>query len=206
MNLVLFDDPVIRMDLLPFTYTRPVADIRIGILTIKEKWEKYLGLSASFLTQNYLATRFPLVRSTDNLLINGALCPDANLLGAVNMLSPGQSLVKGDRLLAIRGESTAIDSAKAWEYPGEIILVDQPWKIFTLNGAQIRSDFALLVHGRKSHDISDPHTILYGRENIFIEEGVSLTACILNASAGPIYLGKNSNANVSHRPRVGKRQ
>ena len=192
MNLVLFDDPVIRMDLLPFTFTRPVAALRVGILTLQEKWEKHLSLSASFLTQDYLATKFPLIRSSDNILINGALCPDAELLAAIQKLSPGQSLVKGIRLLAIRGESPTIDILKTQEYKSEVTLVDQLWKIFQLNGTQIRADFALLTRGRKSQDISDPHTKVYARENIFIEEGATLQACILNATAGPIYIGKNS--------------
>ena len=80
MNLVLFDDPAIRTNLLPFTFTRPVSNIRSGILTLTEKWELQFRTSASWLTQDYLSKKFPVVSTDDNLLINGALCPDKKLL------------------------------------------------------------------------------------------------------------------------------
>ena len=94
MNLVLFDDPSIRMNLLPFTYTRPVAAIRVGILTIEEKWKKLLDQPAFFRTENYLSEKFPATISTDNLLINGAVCPDRVLIKVVQSLKKGEALAK----------------------------------------------------------------------------------------------------------------
>src|SRR4051812_2213607 len=100
MNLILFDDPVIRLSLLPFTYTRPTSLVRVGILTIREKWEKRLNLSASFKTADYLQQKFQVRSSEDNLLINGAVCPDEKLVNAIKALQSGHYLVKGSRLIA----------------------------------------------------------------------------------------------------------
>jgi len=191
MNIVAFDDPIIREDLFPFTYTRPVASIRVGILTIVEKWEKLFGQRISFLTQRYLTEKFPLITDAENLLINGAVCPDRNLLSAILSLKKGEALVKGKIMIAIIGsiDISKIDIAK--EYVDDIILIDQVWKIFQYNGAQIRADFELITRGRKSASLNDPYTKIYSPENIFMEEGVVIKAATLNASTGPIYIGKN---------------
>lgn len=191
MNIIVFDDPAIRMDLLPFTFTRPVGAIRVGILTIREKWERRFGQPVSFQTQDYLQGKFPLQSSDDNLLINGAVCPDDTLAAAILKLSKGGSLMKGKVTIAKRVGTLSEKSNSSVEYPGSIALIDQTWKIFQFNGDQIRTDFQVITRGRKSNPISDPHTRTYSPENIFIEEGVSIQAAVLNASTGPIYLGKN---------------
>jgi UDP-N-acetylglucosamine diphosphorylase/glucosamine-1-phosphate N-acetyltransferase len=82
--------------------------------------------------------------------------------------------------------------ANTTEYPGHVTLIDRPWKIFSQNGNQLKIDFVVLTAGRRSAPINDPHTVVYGKENIFIEEGVYIRSAILNAETGPIYLGKDS--------------
>ena len=79
MNYILFDSDV-RDTLLPFTYTRPVADIRIGILTIREKWEQHLGLTTTTITQEYLEEKYPMVEMEENILINASFCPTPSLV------------------------------------------------------------------------------------------------------------------------------
>jgi UDP-N-acetylglucosamine diphosphorylase/glucosamine-1-phosphate N-acetyltransferase len=192
MNVILFDDPAIRAELLPFTYTRPVGKIRTGILTIEEKWNKWLGLSVSFQTEPYLQKKYPAVSSSDNLLINGALCPDEKIVATIKALAPGKFLVKDNVLLAARKPEVEMSIANTSEYTEEITLIDRPWKIFSQNGKQLKIDFVVLTAGRKSAPVNDPHTVVYGKENIFIEEGVYIRSAILNAETGPIYLGKNS--------------
>ncbi len=195
MNLVLFDDPRIRMDLLPFTYTRPVSGVRTGILTIQEKWEQYFSLKASNLTQDYLSEKFPLSSGKDNILINGAVCPDQPLFEAIQKLKIGESLIKDKLTIAIRSENAdSIDLAglKQTAFSGSILVIDQPWKVFIHNGDQIRADFTLLTKGRKSAVIADPHTKTYAPDQLFIEEGAQITAAVLNASTGPIYIGKHA--------------
>lgn len=192
MNLILFDDPVIRLNLLPFTFTRPVGAIRVGILTIAEKWKKWLNTSASYRTEDYLTSKFPLHQTGNNVLINGAICPDEMLAATVKALPEGYFLVKNNMLLAAHNPGAEMNSRNTIEYLHELTVIDKTWKIFRENGAQLRLDFKLLTQGRTSEAIKDKHTLVYGEENIFLEEGVYLRAAILNAENGPIYLGKNS--------------
>jgi UDP-N-acetylglucosamine diphosphorylase/glucosamine-1-phosphate N-acetyltransferase len=201
MNIILFDQPDIRISLLPFTYTRPVAEIRVGILKISEKWEKYFEEKPSFLTENYLQQKFPTNISGNNLFVNGAICPDENIVRQIKELPIGHELYQGEVLIAAHADkfhTEKIITEKQFqldhreEYDGHFTLIQNVWDIFKLNAAQIKADFPLVTAGRKSAGISDPHTIVYGADNIFVEEGVHIKAAILNAENGPIYLGKNS--------------
>lgn len=194
MNIVLFDDPTIRKDLLPFTFTRPVGDIRVGILTLADKWKKLAGTDVSFFTESYLSAKYPAKITGDNFFINGAAVADVGLLEKAKQLKVGEGLVAGETLLAVRADALALPpgaNIKTTAY-AEATLIDKPWKIFQLNGAQIRSDFKLITAGRKSAGVNDVHTRVYNAENIFVEEGVTIRAAILNAENGPIYLDKNS--------------
>ena len=196
MNIILFDDPTIRVDLLPLTFTRPVASIRIGILTIAEKWAKYLSNSPSFSTEEYLSKKFPCNLTADNYWINGAVCPDAQLVKAITSLKPHEGLVKDSRVIALRtpeDEIPEVISGTVREYSENLTIIDHVWKIFQLNGAQIREDFKLVTKNRKSAGINDKHTRTYSEENIFVEEGASIRAAVLNAENGPIYIGKNTH-------------
>lgn len=192
MNVILFDDPEIRIALFPFTYTRPVAAIRTGILTIAEKWEKWLNTTASYRTEPYLQKKFTLHNSSDNLLVNGALCPDQGVVDTINALPEGYFLVKNTQLLAARNPGKVMTTQNIIEYPLEVTLIDKVWKIFRENAAQIRLDFKLLTEGRTSCPIEDKHTVVYNEKDIFLEEGVYIRSAILNAETGPIYLGRNS--------------
>lgn len=192
MNVILFDDPAIRINLQPFTFTRPVGAIRVGILTIDEKWKHALRQDVSFQTEPYLRKKYPVRATADNLLINGALCPDEKLVSAITALPAGHFLVKDQVLLAARKPQAEMNVDNTREYPEPITIIDKPWKIFRENGAQIKIDFIRLTAGRTSQPITDPHTRVYAPENIFLEEGVYIRAAILNAETGPIYLGKHS--------------
>jgi UDP-N-acetylglucosamine diphosphorylase/glucosamine-1-phosphate N-acetyltransferase len=195
MNIILFDDPVARQSLLPLTYTRPVALIRVGIITIAEKWSKHLNLSYSFQTEDYLSEKYPISLESENLYINGGACPDEKLLLAINKLAIEEGLVWNNILIAAKTSTlntSDYSSLKLIEVGSEITYIDQSWKIFKLNASQIKSDFKLITKGRSSANITDLHTIVYGRENIFIEEGASIKAAIINAENGPIYIGKNA--------------
>lgn len=195
-NILLFDDPSIRGSLLPFTFTRPVADIRIGILKISEKWEKYSGKTVSYLTQDYLQKKFP--RADGSLLaVNGAWLPDFNSLEILKNLGENQSLYFGKTLLASYIGETEKNLSLAAEK--EIVQIEtepdmllKTWNIFQFNGAEIRKDFSLITEGRKSEKLKDPYTQVYAPENIFIEEGAVVKAAVLNAENGPIYIGKNT--------------
>lgn len=196
-NLILFDDPTIRGSLLPFTFTRPVADIRVGILKISEKWEKYTGHSAGFFTQEYLSAKFSKKKSPA-LFINGALLPDPQVWNAIRSLQSGEALWKGNQLLALqmdKPELFGIEIAKnkyPVSYEGEVVLIQKAWHIFQFNAAEIKKDYDLITADRISQPVGDSHTIVYAPENIFIEAGAKIKAAVLNAEGGPIYIGKNT--------------
>jgi UDP-N-acetylglucosamine diphosphorylase/glucosamine-1-phosphate N-acetyltransferase len=196
-NLILFDDSSIRGSLLPFTFTRPVAEIRIGILKISEKWQKYTGSQPGFLTQDYLSAKYTF-KNEPALLVNGALCPDPLVWKAIQKLSLGEALKYKNTLLALRWNepqqfhSEIIKECKVIEYEQEVVLVQKTWNIFQFNGEELKKDFELITKGRKSQEIKDPYTSVYGKDQIFIEEGAVIKAAVLNAENGPIYIGKNT--------------
>ncbi|MGI4759056.1 MAG: GlmU family protein [Janthinobacterium lividum] len=200
MHLLLFDDPAIRPHLLPLTFTRPVAALRCGILTIAEKWQHRLAsASVGYLTQPYLQAKFPAGSvAGPALVVNGAACPDDLLARQVLALRPGQGLYCGETLVAAHlADASKVaeliqDGLEVRQALEEVSLIKRPWHLFLHNGAEIRRDFALLTAGRTSAPVGDAHTIVYAPENIFIEPGVKIRAAILNAEAGPIYLGKNA--------------
>lgn len=197
MNYILFDDST-RTNLLPLTFTRPVADIRIGILTIREKWEKMLNSKTSSKTQTYLAEKFPLEFSIeeDNIWINGSFCPNEELLKELSSLNPDEALYVAGILLAVNTgdlqlEETKLDLYKKIESHSKPIQIQHPWDIFSKNGDAIKTDFELITKGRKSITLSKTNQVL-APENIFVEEGATIECAILNASTGPIYIGKDA--------------
>lgn len=194
MNYILFDGPA-RNALLPFTFTRPVADIRIGILTIREKWEKYLETTTTTLTEEYLSHKYPMVEMEENIMINASFLPNPILVEIVRNLKKNQALFCGEDVLAFytckNQEEVDFDSYENIEFEGECIRVEHTWDIFSKNDAAIREDFALLTQDRTSQPIPKSVNTI-GQENIFIEEGAQLEFVTLNASTGPIYIGKNS--------------
>lgn len=195
-SLLLFDDPAIRGSLLPFTFTRPVAAIRVGILEIADKWALHTGKPVSFLTQDYLQQKFTRTKGTA-LAINGAWLPDENSVKALSALARNEALFSGKMLLAAYiGETEKnLDKAKELipvQLDHEPVVLQKTWNIFEFNGAEIRKDFALITKGRQSQHLTDPHTKVYSPENIFIEKGAVIRAAILNGENGPIYIGKDT--------------
>lgn len=194
MNYILFDGTV-RNALLPFTYTRPVADIRVGILTIREKWEKYLGYTTTTLTEEYLMDKFPMVEMEENIMINASFLPNEVLAEMVTALEANQAILQGDEVIAFYTKDTQeevdFDTYEIIEFTEECLRIEHPWDIFKKNDAAIREDFELLTEGRVSQPIPSSVNVI-AAENIFIEEGAKLEFVTLNASTGPIYIGKNS--------------
>jgi UDP-N-acetylglucosamine diphosphorylase/glucosamine-1-phosphate N-acetyltransferase len=196
MQLILFDDHSWD-NLLPLTFTRPVSELRVGILTIAEKWEAELQTPPSFLTRDYLSRKFPLPKGARYLLINGSLLPGKQLVHAIDTLKEGESLEKEGTLLAMRTNEIPDNFnpdqsiGKGREYPGEISLVDFPWKIFTLNGQEISSDLERITAGRKSQPLSNTVRVIQPG-NVFVENGFKGEHFTINASEGVVYLGPDS--------------
>ena len=194
MNYILFDGTV-RNALLPFTFTRPVADIRVGILTIREKWEKYLGTTTTTLTEEYLMEKYPMVEMEQNVMINASFLPNPILIDMVQNLESNQAIIFGEEIIAFYTNDTQeevdFDTYDLVDYEGDILRIENTWDIFAKNDAALREDFDLLTEDRFSQPIPKSVNVITP-ENIFIEEGAKLEFVTLNASTGPIYIGKNA--------------
>lgn len=185
MKLNLFESESIA-NLYPLTLTRPAADLRIGILTIAEKWQKHLSASEfGFETRDHLAQKFTLLENPD-LYINGHLLPNKQLVDSVFNLTDGQALYHNKVLLAARGHIS-----QNIEFDGEISLIERPYHIFKLNHQEILADYELLTTGRTSANISNSNTV-FGKHTVFLEEGATMECATLNTNDGPIYIGKNA--------------
>ncbi|UCD60398.1 MAG: GlmU family protein [Flavobacteriaceae bacterium] len=194
MNYILFDGEV-RNSLLPFTFTRPVADIRIGILTIREKWEKYLNTSISTKTEKYLSKKYPMINERANVLLNASFCPTKELVSLILNLKKNEAVYKDDHLIAYFTEDTEqevdFSAYKKINFEGDLLRVKNTWDIFSKNDIALQEDFEMITKGRQSAPISSTNHLI-NAENIFLEEGARVEYSILNATEGPIYLGKNS--------------
>lgn len=193
MNFILADFNK-HQALLPFTYTRPTCEIRCGIITLREKWEKQLGESVSFQTEDYLQSKYPLVETDDNVVIAGNVFATASLCKAIKALKPQQKLLAGDAIIAYRVKdlhTPTIELEQVLFLEEEVDAIQFTWDIFSKNGKALEADYDLITQGRKSQPI--PATVQsINEDRIFIEEGAKLQFAILNASTGSIYIGKNA--------------
>ena len=197
MALILFDDNKYQ-NLLPLVFTRPVGDLRIGILTIAEKWAKYFDLEFTFHTRTYLQGKFPLKLEERNLFINGAVCPDEPLIAAILKLHGDEALIKDGILIALKlNENDAqnfdtnnLSTYQQVNYTGKFISLKYPEDIFKYNDAELRKDFILLTKGRTSATLSANNTII--GNDFFAEEGVLSECNTFNTTNGPIYLSTGS--------------
>ena len=194
MNYILFDGKV-RNALLPFTFTRPVADIRMGIMTVREKWETYLDTQISSKTEEYLTTKFPLKIESENVMIDASFLPTKELADLVSELGPGEAIFIDSEPVAYYThnpeEEIDLQTYTIKNYVGDYLRIRNTWDIFSRNGEALEADFELITNGRQSMPISDTNRII-NPDRIFLEEGAKVEFSILNATEGPIYLGKDS--------------
>lgn len=198
MNILLLDDQSFD-HLLPLTFTKPVSELRIGILTIREKWELFIhGSHISNITKTYLSEKFPATIENSNLIISASLVPDKKVVEAILSLRENDCLVKEKRILACK---TGKDIAESFDpilfsgfrtidYPYTPLFLNHPWEIFQHNGSQIEADYTLIKQNRQSNKLNS--TVRVAGENIFVEEGVKADYSIINTNTGPVYLGKDT--------------
>jgi len=198
MNYVLFDDSS-HEQLLPLTLTRPVADIRIGILSIREKWGKLLGTKTSTLTKDYLSEKFPLETSSDMMLINASVLPTKELVSKIKELAMNESLSQSGFIIARRVVADDLEIALNIDedkfvdtsFDQALTKINFPWDIFSKNAEAIKSDFELLTRRKKSQELDASNTKI-GDGEIFIEKNAKVQGAILNTTNGPIYIGKDA--------------
>ena len=193
MNYILFDGPS-RNNLLPLTYTRPVAEIRVGVLTIREKWETFLHSTITSITEDYLSDKFPMVEFDENIFINASFLPNQELVKLISNLKPNESINSGDNLIAFYSnqsqEEIDLDSFTKIDFTTSLMQITCLTDIFKINSLAIKADYDLITNKRISSKISSTNNLIHP-ENIFIEDGVSMEFVTLNATDGPIYIAKD---------------
>lgn len=198
MKIILFDDKSWGT-LRPLTFTRPISELRVGILTIREKWEKRFGDKVAYLTKDYLQEKFPLSVEDDNLLINASVCPNDELLWKIKSLQAGEMLLQGDCLIAWRSSQREVATFDPMtlpegvrkEYTGIFTRVVYPYHLFSLNAQELEIDFRLLTESRESAPLN-PCVQVYGKHPVFVEEGAVVRCAVINAEGGPVYIGKDA--------------
>ncbi len=201
-NIILFDVPSVRQNLLPLSYTRPVADFLVGATTIRQKWEAFLPGRYSYLTAGYLAEKFPMTEAPLSIFVASNVIPDADLAAAVAALGEGEALAahnaKGERVLVAVKDSRAglesiIDTVpeSATMYEGKVDSISWLYDVFMGNGRRIEDDFERMTSGREGQSIPRSNTVIGDPELIFIESGAVVEGVVLNALHGPIYVGRD---------------
>lgn len=198
MNVVLIDT-YIWDELLPLTFTRPVAEIRIGILTIREKWERWLKKSVSYSTKSHLTKKYPLKLDSTNLFINSALLPDEKIIDTLLRLKEGETYFFDDIFIAaLLNYEQSILFIENQIIPNKVQLNEKPFliehfcQIFSENGRELEKDYVLLTKNRVSNQLSETNIVIGNRDLIFVEKNAIVEASILNTTTGPIYIGENA--------------
>ncbi len=198
MNFVLFDDKRYAQ-FLPLTHSRPISELRCGILTMREKWEFVVGLKPFYFTQKHLQEKFPFELSENNIFINSALFPDKQLFEAIIQLKKNSCLIANNILLAARLEQgiaskfqveTFPQDCTLIEYDKEVMQLNHLWDIFSFNDKALRQDYDRITNGRDSQSLSNTNTLI--GHQIFIEEGARVEGAIINSNTGPVYIGRDA--------------
>ncbi|MBS1760503.1 MAG: glucose-1-phosphate thymidylyltransferase [Bacteroidetes bacterium] len=205
MNKIIFTEEFCRPEnLYPFTLTRQIQDIRVGILTIREKWEQWLGLNSFDKNEDDYKDLSRSVHIDTTVgedvcfLIHSNLLPSQKLVSAIKKLKDGEFIAtsSGEGIVfritknEIKGRHK-IKVGKAIPFDESINTINYPWNIFQLNDQEIRNDFSLLTKRRKSAMISKTNRVTNSAQ-VFIEKGAKVEHSIINADAGPVYIGKNA--------------
>ena len=197
MKIVLIDLSENWQDLLPLTYTRPISELRIGILTISQKWQRYLSFQSTYLTEKYLQFKYKFEPDEENFVINSTVLPNKELVEQIKLLSIGEALYKDDIFIAAKMKAEHINrdfdnsvfSIKF--YKSKLSVISKLWHLFKLNDEQIENDFNLITIGRDSQKISNTN-VVFDESRIFLEQGARVEASILNPKDGYIYIGEHA--------------
>ncbi len=201
MHIIFFEELKTQQSLLPFTFTRPHSHIRCGIFTIAEKWQNaFLNSTISYLCMDkMLAKKFPTHNESLNLYINSAFLPNPAWVKHIHQLSPNSGLMYQNKLVAYLTntrfsieELQDLETNKCMSITDHISKITKKWHIFELNASEIKSDITYIKLHNKNIGVNDSFSKCYNPENIFVEEGAKVYASVLNATNGPIYIGKNA--------------
>ena len=196
MNIILFDNN--RSEFFPLSLTRPISQFRVGIFTIKEKWEKYYD-SVSVFTDNYLSNKYPSTVKDDNIWIDAQLIPNDSIITEINNLRVGESLKKDSKILAFRSKEFKSNNLNEISSNAQFSFLNSITDIFTINGAEINNDFLFISsdkttdwQGQNDSELLANSNIKIGQYPIYVEKGAKINHSIFNTTSGPIYIGKNA--------------
>ena len=200
-RIILFDNEV-RDHLLPLTYTRPVCELRVGILTIREKWERWLNMPVSYITQDYLAEKYAIDHSNVNYIINGSVLPSPQLVRLIQQMELNEAYLQGEELIVAKLDEEQIENLIKDDDIGELqgfdlegtdfLKINHLWDLYKINDQAIREDFELITKGRTSQSLSDTNQLIGSTDDLFIEDGATVEGSVLNTKRGPIYIGANT--------------
>ena len=188
MNIILFDTETVN--LYPLSLTRPISNFRVGILTIKEKWELYYK-TVSFKTEDYLSKKFPCVVMKENLWINSSILPNKDLVTEINSLRKGEVLKKSSVIIAINNHEFTLRNLDKIESNSNFNKINNLCDIFTLNSEEIKLDFDIITKNRKSQVLTQ-NSVKIGDYPLFIEKGAKIEYSFINCTNGPVYIGKDA--------------
>ncbi|MEO6253976.1 MAG: putative sugar nucleotidyl transferase [Ferruginibacter sp.] len=205
MQKIIFTEEYCKpQNLHPFTYIRHIQDIRIGILTIREKWERYLKVSSANKWEGYYLDDEQSIKidngigKDDYLLVHANVLPTRSIISKIRKLKHGEFLTSGkEGGMAYKFSNKEvlglhkIKVIRSVEFKGEMKALHFPWDIFQMNDWALRQDFELITAGRKSKSISKTNKLIRPSQ-VFVEAGANIEHCIINASEGPVYIGKNA--------------
>lgn len=196
-NIILFDREETWTNLLPLSYTRPLSELRVGITTLRQKWESMLPGQYSYLVEEYLSKKYPVFNpQDDSLFIDGSLIANETLAAEINTLEYGSGITYQGEIIAFRGNLdqfrsfTEIDLLPETESGPDKI--NYLYDIFLLNGKCINADFERITRDRSSMVVSGSNTIIGDPGLLFIEEGASVEGAFINTTKGPVYVGRDA--------------
>ena len=192
---LLFWDKNNIKDFFPLTFTRPSAELRAGILTFSERWQRLLGITqVSYLTIDYLRGKYPYtgVSQEGTLSIYANFLPTPRLLEQLRSLEAGESIAYQGRQLAFMNNGLTLSSIPPIEWEEPLVIFEKPTDLFTYNDKAIDFDFELLTKGRTSAPLSPTNGFLGDKADLFIEEGAKVEFATLNCQKGKIYIGKDA--------------
>ena len=193
---LVFSDAQYWEDFLPLTFTRPVSELRMGILTFQERWKKLLEMEdIAFLTEDYLQKKFKKPELKESLLIVPNFLPTKIVLEQIKNLEKGEALIYQDEVIVAKldmKDFSLSQITKMTNMEKELLFVKSPSDIFTYNHQFLDYDFELLTRNRKSQELSETNNFLGDKKDLFIEEGAEIEFVTLNCKTGKIYVGKNA--------------
>lgn len=200
-HIILFDDHL-RDHLLPFTFTRPIGEMRIGALTIREKWERWMDMPVSFITRDYLARKYPIDEAEENIIVNGSVLPSPQLCTLLRQMDLREAFLDGDELIAAKLSAGQLEQMMDDEDFGELrgfdledtefVQIKGLWDLYGHNGYAIEQDFELLTRGRESEELPPGNRLIGDPARLFIETGARIEASVINVEHGPVYIGREA--------------